>query len=300
MGSSSERMIEKQQEDFDRSLAGKLGITYDELMELDYEIDTEESEEGMVYNYILTFRTDASREILDKINGIDENHSVMIPAWELDHDDYYEEQYDAIATNKECLTKFSRELDDLERLNNVKLEYNNQEKILKRLIFIGVIGVLEAFLSDTFINLVMKNDAFVKRFVETAPDFKNKKIELSQIFETKSRIKEIVKKVILDIVYHNLSKVRMMYEKTFIISFPDISKLSKHISIRHDLVHRNGKNKDDQDVVLDTLKIIDLLRDVKAFMVEIDYRLRISFSDNWQNLIDSTDAFTSDFMDERS
>ena len=105
MSSGSERMIEMQQEKSNQELAKKLGITYDELLELDHEIDTEESEDGLIYNYIIKFRDDAPREILDKIHGIDEQDYVWLPSWELDNDDYYEEQYEAIIANKKFLIK---------------------------------------------------------------------------------------------------------------------------------------------------------------------------------------------------
>ncbi len=85
MSSGSERMIEKQQENFDKHLARYLGITYNELSELDYEMDTEESNDGLVYNYIIKFRKDAPKEILAKIQGIENNNQVWVSAAEVDN-----------------------------------------------------------------------------------------------------------------------------------------------------------------------------------------------------------------------
>ena len=132
MGSGSERMIEMQQERDDHELAKKLGITYDELLELDHEIDTQESEDGSIYNYIIKFRDDAPREILDKIHGIDEYDYVWLSSWELGNEEYYEEQYEAIIANKKFLIKFQEEIENLERLNEIELEDEDLETILKR------------------------------------------------------------------------------------------------------------------------------------------------------------------------
>ena len=262
MSSGSERMIEMQQEKSNQELAKKLGITYGELLELDHEIDTEESEDGLIYNYIIKFRDDAPSEILHKIHGIDEQNHVWLPSWELDNDDYYEEQYEAIIANKKFQIKFHEEIENLERLNEVEFEDKNLESILKRQVFVGVIGTLETFLSDTFINLTMDNDDYFKKFVETYPAFKQQKFELRHLFVEEGRIKETVKIVLLDIIYHDLRKVGKMYDATFKIEFPKIGHLMKSTLTRHDLVHRNGKTKDGQDVVVDKLAIIDLIEKV--------------------------------------
>ena len=131
MSSGSDRMIEMQQEQDDRRLAKKLGITYDELLELDHEIDTEESNDGLVYNYILKFGDEAPKEILDKVIGIDEQNQVWLAPWELDNDEYYEQQYEAIIANKKFLIKFQEEIENLERLNETELEDKSLETILK-------------------------------------------------------------------------------------------------------------------------------------------------------------------------
>lgn len=275
MSSGSERMIEIQQEQAEKELAKKLGITYDELLELDHEIDTEESNEGLVYNYIIKFRDDAPREILDKIHGIDDHDTVWLPSWELGNDEYYEEQYEAIIANKEFLIKFHDEIANLESLNDVELENKTLETILKRQIFSGVIGTLETFLSDTFINLTMDNEDYFKNFIESYPEFKQRKFELRHLFVEQERIKDTAKKIMLDIIYHDLPKVSNMYAATFKIEFPKIGPLMKSILTRHDLVHRNGKSKEGHDVVIDKQAITELIEKVKTFVSEIAGKLGI-------------------------
>jgi len=84
MSSGSERLIEMKQEKDDRRLAKKLGITYDEFLQLDHEIDTVESNDGLVYNYILKFGDEAPKKILNKVIGIDEQNQVWLAPWELE------------------------------------------------------------------------------------------------------------------------------------------------------------------------------------------------------------------------
>lgn len=200
---------------------------------------------------------------------------MWLPSWELGNYEYYEEQYEAIIANKKFLIKFLEEIENLERLNEIELEVYGLETILKRQIFSGVIETLETFLSDTFIKMIMDNDDYFKKYIETYPEFKQRKFELRQLYAEQGRIKETAKKVVIDIIYHDLPKVSNMYAATFKIKFPKIGPLMKSIITRHDLVHRNGKTKNGDDVVIDKAAISELIDKVKVFVTEIAEKLGI-------------------------
>ncbi|MAS92393.1 MAG: hypothetical protein CMO55_04285 [Verrucomicrobiales bacterium] len=80
---SNRQLEENQQEDWDRRLAEELGITYDEICELSYDVDTNESSDGLVYNLVIRFSNGNPPEILKKISGL-ENNCIRIPAWDSD------------------------------------------------------------------------------------------------------------------------------------------------------------------------------------------------------------------------
>lgn len=146
--------------------------------------------------------------------------------------------------------------------------------ILNRQTFVGVIGAMETFFSDAFINLVLDNKFNFRMFVQTHPEFSKRKFELKEIFEKHQELSDIVKKVLLDTIYHNLGTVKQMYQDTLYIKFPDISKCMKHVKTRHDLVHRNGKTKDGDAVVVDRESIIkasdDIIEMVELVMKELE------------------------------
>lgn len=75
---SNQQLEEKLQEDADRELAKKLGISYKEIIDLDYEIHENESEDGVVYGQYVEFSKDVAPEILKKIKGLDQNYTVYI------------------------------------------------------------------------------------------------------------------------------------------------------------------------------------------------------------------------------
>lgn len=66
MGGAKEHWIELQQEKEDTKLAERLGITYDELQETDWHMETDESRDGMVYGYVVYFH-DGPKSILKKL-----------------------------------------------------------------------------------------------------------------------------------------------------------------------------------------------------------------------------------------
>jgi len=269
-------MIERMNQEADERFAQKLGLTYDELIEANYRIDTEESNDGLIYNYIISFDDNTPKEILAKIKGKDSNNTVWFAPWEMDDDDYYEEQYEVIISNKRYYKSFLQSLSVAGKLNKVDIDGEQLNLVFKRQIYISIIAAIEAFLFETFINLTDENDEFFRNFIETFPDFKERKIDFSRIFIEQERIRDTVKKVMIEIIYHNLAKVSNMYSSTFEIKFPDISELSRCVNVRHDLVHRNGKTKKGEDIIIDSDIINDLITKATSFVEDIAQKLNLN------------------------
>lgn len=90
MGSAKERMHEMAEENRDRKLADVLGITYDELIQTDFEITEHEGEgsnEGVVYGTLVTFSDSSPKEILKKIKGLDNTNTVRLDAFDWNYGD---------------------------------------------------------------------------------------------------------------------------------------------------------------------------------------------------------------------
>jgi hypothetical protein len=276
MGHWKEIAIEMQEQESDRRLADLLGITYDELAELDYEIETDQSKDGLIYNYRIEFDVENSpKHILSKIKNLKDGCRVYFQPWDFDEEYDYDEQYEAITENKDYLQKFKDEIANLQALNSLKIPDEDLKAILHRQLFISVIGTMETFLADAFINLTNDNEEFLKNFIETHPEFKKRKFKLREVFEEYAKIKETAKKVMLDTIYHNLPSVSQMFADTFKIDFPSIKEVYKYVLKRHDLVHRNGKTKEGEAVVTDETAINELISKVTHFVIEIATKLNI-------------------------
>lgn len=192
-----------------------------------------------------------------------------------EYNQYHNEQFDAISSNTHLFQTFLVAIENLRKLNEIKLNSNDLNLILKRQIYTGVIAAMETFLSDTMINITLSDSKLIRNFVETYPDFTKQKFELKDIFTEYDRLHKTIKIVLLDTIYHDLRKVREMYRSTFKIEFPDITEPIKCVLIRHDIVHRNGKSKNgilldiNADQVSTTIQIINL------FVTEIAKSLKL-------------------------
>jgi len=104
----------------------------------------------MVYEHVLYFDKNSPKDILDKIQGLDSDCQVTISPFDNYQEDYfdYEEQYQAIISNKDYYHSFETEINNIRRL--IELDIKDQE-LFKRQLYISAIGSLEAFLSEALI-----------------------------------------------------------------------------------------------------------------------------------------------------
>nr|WP_321453838.1 hypothetical protein [uncultured Carboxylicivirga sp.] len=270
MGYYSDLDIEFRTQGKNPFIADVLGISYEELLLLNYKFSKTCND-----TYCVEFDPESPTEILNKIDRLKEGNLAYIQPYELNTEQYYQVEYDSISNNINPFNKFQLELDNLLLLSNTLLEPKNLNDILNRQIFIGVIGTMESFLSEVFIATTMNNVNYFKKFIETHPEFKKQKFELRQIFMEKDKLEETAKKVMLETIYHNLPAIREMYKSTFEIEFPEISNVYKHVLTRHDLVHRNGLTKEGEKVKTDTQTLKQLIEDVTNFISSIADQLRM-------------------------
>ncbi|MDB9375459.1 hypothetical protein [Nodularia sphaerocarpa] len=195
--------------------------------------------------------------------------------YQLPHEDYLDEdQLDAILSNTEFYRTFSDEISSLRVINSLRIADSNAQRTLKRQIFISAVTCLETYLSDAFINTVLSNKTYLKCFFSSFKDFKHQKLGMNELFSYFDKAEEIAKKAMLEVIYHNLPKVSNMYKSTFDIAFPDFSQIQRDIAIRHDLVHRNGKTKERQEIPVDEVVVDEVICRIESFVNELDRNLK--------------------------
>lgn len=204
------------------------------------------------------------------IDELPDNHHIDITE---NPEPYYEDQYEAIASNTLFFETFKSEIANLKELNKIIIVNTSTDKTLRRQIYTGVIASMETYLSDAFINTTLNSKDFTKKFVRTFHDFKERLIPLNELFNYHEKIEKICKQVMLDVIYHNLPKVKGIYKDTLEVDLGDIGIAYKAVLTRHDLVHRNGKTKDGVEVVIDSVIIDQLFSDIETFIGNIDKQI---------------------------
>lgn len=71
MGTAKQILEEHQEKELHKALAKKLGISYDDFIKLDYLIETNTSDDGLIYSYLLRFNKNSNFTILKRIKGLD-------------------------------------------------------------------------------------------------------------------------------------------------------------------------------------------------------------------------------------
>lgn len=266
MGSLKENYLEGQEDRYFQ-IADALGLTCEELLELDYSFDANVSKDGLIYNYILRLSGGNDSELVAKIKNLRSDNSVILAPWVFEKSTAQDYEFEAIFEGKNYKDTFYQEMEGLKKLLALPIADVSVRDVMLRQVFITIIGALETFLCDVFVYEVMSCKRNLRRFVETYPDFKKIKLNLNEIFAEHDLMEQKVKEVILGTVYHQLPRVKNMYEDTLQITFPEIATMQRFITQRHDLVHRNGRTALGDKVPLNDQAIYDLQR-AAIFLVE--------------------------------
>lgn len=181
---------------------------------------------------------------------------------ELPHEDDY---YDSLLY-QETSNETSKIIEKIDVLDE------ESKRIIYRLLYANVIAKMELYLKDTLIKEVMRTDESKRRFVENYSEFKDSKFVLADIYHKLDSIDSLIKKTICDLLYHQLHKIKAIYRDTIGVDIGDIGELSKAVLIRHDIVHRNGKDKEGNKRIIQKQEVLDLSDRVSTFIDSIEHK----------------------------
>ena len=253
-----------------------------------------ESREGG-YIWIWGGPYDAQEELSDEFGGVVPDDVIEELSSELNKEnfqwapaerpgDYDEYLVDDIASITKFYRNYSHAISDIEKLLEENVD-SSVEACFYRLIYVNVITAMETYLSDAFINSVVPNPKLMRRFVESTPEFKSEKISLSDVYKAAEKIELRAKSHLADIVWHNLSRVKPMYKDVLGIEFNvDLGDLIRAILTRHDIVHRNGKRKNGEEIIVTKNDIKDLIKKADELIKEVDRNLGEARANYWLDL----------------
>jgi hypothetical protein len=147
--------------------------------------------------------------------------------------------------------------------------------LLNRMVFSHQVTALEAYLGDTLINHVIADAAAAERLIDQDDDLTKEKFTLAEIAKDPGLVERRVREHLRSILYHNLAKVDVLYNIALGVRIlnlaTDKSRLFKSIMLRHDCVHRNGFDKNDNEVRVFTKAFVQDTADlIKSFVKSVE------------------------------
>jgi hypothetical protein len=183
------------------------------------------------------------------------------------YDDYY---YDVISANTEFHGTLTESLNNIRKLLNADIS-EDLSNLFNMMLYVNIITALETFLSDAFIGTVIGNDQLMRTFVKSNTDFSERKLFLNDIFDRMDNLEKEIRSYLIDLIWHNLAKVKNIYKHTLDIDFPEnIKSLYKAVAKRHDIVHRSGKTKNGEPIIVTKDELEELMDNVRSFADHID------------------------------
>lgn len=143
-----------------------------------------------------------------------------------------------------------------------------------RLMYANVITIMETYLSDCFTQIVLKNKNLKLLMIATIPELNEKKFYLKDAQIWLDNIDENIIEILQNISFHNLGRVIGMYKNVLGVSFPDnLGVIFNAINTRHDIIHRNGKDKTGEIIHITRKDIESLINSIDHLVDQIEQEL---------------------------
>ncbi|MGL6013349.1 MAG: hypothetical protein ACRC0J_17865 [Shewanella oncorhynchi] len=267
MSSTKERWFDQIEANRNNRLAELLGITDGELEQISYEIEVDQSNDGLVYGHIVRFDSDNDSEIMSKIVGLTSGSYVSLSPWDLDDPEKDELEWEV--ENSEQLITLNKHLSKVPQLLQINVDKDVQFSLLV-MMHAHIVSALEQFLSATFIHNVTNSDVLTRKLIETDSEFGCRKFTINEIYAQYSNIKSTVAAHLKNIIFHDMRKVKPMYADVLGYDFGDIAWLFKAVRLRHDCAHRAGYDKEGNPVSVSVGSVNELIAQCRHFSESID------------------------------
>ena len=81
---------------------------------------------------------------------------------------------------------------------------------------------------------------------------------------------QCIQETLRGLMYHNLGKIKPIYKDVLDIDLGDIGDIMTAVQIRHDIIHRSGKDKDGNLHNIQKEDVIDLVEKVSSLISKVD------------------------------
>jgi hypothetical protein len=195
----------------------------------------------------------------------------------LEQEIHWQEEYDYYVhlTLRDANSKLNGDLAELNAMLG-HMSDGGFNRTFFKMIYAHSVTVLEVYLEDVAKALIMSSEAYLKNTIKNVRPFCDAKFKLGDISLEGDGIKKFVLGKLSDNLFHDIPKVLKIISGIVDKNLEqemEISKICTITSTRHDIVHRNGMNKDGNAIEITELKLQEALSTVEEFTSQIRQKL---------------------------
>lgn len=185
---------------------------------------------------------------------------------------YEEEVFEDEGIYEWVYEEFLRNIETIENLlNSVNFTDSNMKDKYYYLLFANIITSMESYLSDMFINIVLRKEDLTTKLLKNSSFFNEKNYKIGEAYEWLKNKHGKIRSVLSTISFHNLKVAQDLYEKILEVSFPeDFEIIREAVKARHAIVHKNGKTPSGDLIKINLYNIKETIDEVKLFISEIN------------------------------
>ena len=268
-----EELLERAEAPLRKEIAERLDLSSEELDELCWEVNVDQSKDGLIYGYFVNFADYTDPEILERLGA--EDGTVYLEHSYADESDYYdyEAELQWEIESETHFTIFRKTADNIASLSKLDVPKESMFS-LRVMLFMHSVSAIERLLQSIFLHEVSSSEEYTRRFVECDNELKNRPMVLGKLFKAREEIEETVRNRIGEILFHNVELVAGHYEKVFGLQLGNVSWLRKAVVKRHDCAHRAGYTKGGERIELTDKDIRDFLESCKDLVNTIEVHFR--------------------------
>lgn len=150
-----------------------------------------------------------------------------------------------------------------------------ENHVLQSMCYASIITAMEAYLGDILKREIFSRATVKRRFVESYDQFNKDKFTISELYKKLSGIDTEIKKALDRMSLHKLDTAENIFKHTLLTEFPPSSLplLGPAVKRRHDIVHRNGRNKNGELLPTGHNEVTELAQKVLLFTQNIDAQI---------------------------
>lgn len=199
-------------------------------------------------------------------------------------DEFYADEFIRLTAGNKAFSQFIEQMSTLiEELpenpsdSNIKMAYSYS------------VTLMETCLGDMIKGLILSDEYYLKNAIANVDELSKMKLPLKEVYFNPDIVKKVVIKTFSDYLYHNIEKIIPIYSAVLGEETPEDvkTKMAGIITItkiRHDIVHRNGTDKEgnprklDQQILLDAMDaIIDFIKSIHTSIDSTEFNREHEF-----------------------